>query len=103
MTAIVVGTTPTIVYNFKSVAPSDITTAVLTIKKAGSIVLTKDLTDAEVAESSISWTLTQSETLAIGIGDAEMMLNWVTNQGVRGIGKKEMVTFIRNHITEVMT
>ena len=99
---IVVGTTPTITYTFKSVAPSDITTAVLTIRKAGKIVLTKDLWKATVAESSISWTLTQAETLAIGTGDAEMMLNWVTNQGVRGIGKRETVVFVRNHITEVM-
>ena len=103
MQEIVAGTTPIITYTFTQVRPSDITSAVLTVKRRGSIVLEKSLQTATVTDASISWTLTQSETLAIGIGDAEVMLNWLDANGVRGVGKTTTVRIVPNHISEVMT
>lgn len=84
MLNIIIGTTPTITYNFKVVSPADLTKAILTIKCAGQIILEKTLADAVVGENSLSRTLTQQETLNIGIRSGKMMLNWLTHSGKRG-------------------
>ena len=102
MQEIVSGTTPTITYTFSQVRPSDIESAVLTAKRRGVIVLAKDLEAATVTEESISWTLTQAETLALGIGSVEIMLNWLDANGKRGVGKTVTVSVTPNHIREVM-
>ena len=102
MNEIVSGTTPTITYTFNQVRPSEITSAVLTAKRRGVIVLEKNLAAATVTEESISWTLTQEETLALGIGAVEIMLNWLDANGKRGVGKTATVNVTPNHIREVM-
>lgn len=61
------GTTPTITYTFDTIVVADITECYLTIIQ-GSNVLEKELSDATVGESSLSWTLTQAETLALDAG-----------------------------------
>lgn len=99
---IVRGTTPDIVYSFQTVDPATITSAKLTIRQKKTVTLTKELTDATVGSSSLSFRLTQSETLAIG-GPAEIWLNWLTSAGVRGAAKKLEVNFIYNPVNEVMT
>ena len=48
MTQIIIGTTPTITYKFSIVSPADFSTAILTIKCIGQIILEKTLTDATV-------------------------------------------------------
>lgn len=98
MINIVIGTTPKITYNFQYVAPNSIDVAVFTIKKGGQIILKKYLSSATIDGNTISWRLSQDETLSIGTGIAEILLNWVNSQGVRGVSKKETVTFVRNHI-----
>ena len=103
MTRIIIGTTPTITYTFKVVPVNSIVTAVLTIKQRTSIVLEKTLADATVGENTLSWTLTQEETLAIGARGASIMLNWLTADGVRGASKEEVINGVNNHIREVMT
>ena len=103
MIEIVSGTTPPIEYKFKKVVPTDIVSAFLTIKMSGTIVLKKDLTSATVTDTTISWMLSQEESLALGIGDAEMMLNWLDTNGVHGVGKTVSIRITPNHITEVMT
>ncbi len=50
MTEIIIGTTPTITYTFKTVSPADLTKAILTIKSMGQIILEKTLADAVVEE-----------------------------------------------------
>lgn len=102
MYEIVAGTTPTITYSFSKVKPSDITSAVLTAKMRDVIVLEKALATATVTETAISWTLTQEETLALGIGAVEIMLNWLDANGKRGVGKTATVRVTHNHIREVM-
>lgn len=59
------GTTPTITYSFKVVNPSDIEIAFLTITQAGKKMAELALASAVVGESSVSWQLTQAETLAL--------------------------------------
>lgn len=102
MQEIVAGTTPTITYRFTKVRPSDITSAVLTVKRRGVIVLAKSLETAMVTEDAISWTLTQENTFALGIGTVEIMFNWLDVNGKRGIGKTVTANVTPNHISGVM-
>lgn len=100
-THIIVGTTPTITYTFKIVQVSDIAAAFLTIKERGTIVIEKTLSDAIVGENSLSWTLTQQETLSMK-SPCTMMLNWKTADGTRGASEEVCVTVAPNHKREVI-
>ena len=60
------------------------------------------LSDATIGEDSLSWTLTQEETLSIGARTATMMLNWVTEDGTRGASEQVFITGGDNHIREVI-
>lgn len=102
MTKIIIGTTPTITYKFKVVDVADITVAILTIKERGVNIIELNLSDATVGEDSLSWTLTQEETLLIGTRTATMMLNWKTEDGTRGASEQVFVTGGDNHIREVI-
>ena len=102
MTKIIIGTTPTITYKFKVVDVADITVAILTIKERGVNIIELNLSDATVGEDSLSWTLTQEETLLIGARTATMMLNWKTEDGTRGASEQVYVTGGDNHIREVI-
>lgn len=96
MTQIIIGTTPTITYKFKIVSPSDFRTAILTIKKQSETIIEKTLADATIGEDSLSWTLTQQETLNIGTRFCKMMLNWVTYTGKRGASEETAIQGINN-------
>ena len=102
MTRIIIGTTPTITYKFKVVDVSEITVAILTIKERGTTLIEKTLADATVGEDTLSWTLTQEETLSIGAKSASMMLNWKLADGTRGASDVVLVTGGDNHIREVI-
>ena len=102
MTKIIIGTTPTITYKFKVVDVSEITVAILTIKERGVNIIELNLSDATVGEDSLSWTLTQEETLQLGAKTATMMLNWKTEDGTRGASEQVFVTGGDNHIREVI-
>lgn len=98
---IIRGTTPTIVYTFDVVHVSDISKAVLTIKRNGEIKVERDLTTATVGVDKLSWTLTQAETLSVD-GNAAVMINWVTQDGTRGASAETPVHFTANHKDEVI-
>ena len=102
MTQIIIGTTPTITYKFKIVSPTELEKAILTIKIAGQVILEKTLADATVGEDSLSWTLTQQETLGIGTRSGKMMLNWLTNSGTRGASAETPIMGVTNHKREVI-
>ena len=102
MTEIIIGTTPTITYKFKIVSPTELEKAILTIKIAGQVILEKTLADAVVGEDSLSWTLTQQETLDIGTRSGKMMLNWLTNSGTRGASAETAIMGVTNHKREVI-
>lgn len=102
MIEIAIGTTPTITYSFNIVNPSDIVVAYMTIKVAGEIIIQKDLNEAIVEETTISWTLSQDDTLEIGKRHAKIMLNWVTSDGTRGVSEEKAICGVDNHIPEVI-
>lgn len=102
MTEIIIGTTPTITYKFKIVSPSDFRACILTIKCNGQILIEKTLSDAEIGTDSVSWTLTQSETLSLGTKTAKMMCNWVTRDGTRGASAETVILGVTNHKSEVI-
>ena len=102
MTKIIIGTTPTITYKFKVVDVSEITVAILTIKERGVNIIELNLSDATIGEDSLSWTLTQEETLQIGVKTCTMMLNWKTEDGTRGASEEVYIQGSPNHIREVI-
>ena len=104
MVKIIIGTTPTIHYNFRVADPEDFTAAYLTIKDAaGTEVLRKTLEDATVDTKSIEWKLSQAETLAFDVGaQYSMMVNWLTTDGTRGASATELLICDDNHIREVI-
>ena len=94
MNNIIRGTTPTIKYTFNDIDVSNITAAYLTIKAKTDIE--KDLATASVETDSISWKLTQAETLAFG-DSISIMLNWILQDGTRGASKKEIILVEDNY------
>lgn len=104
MIKIVIGTTPTIKYTFKTVDPADFSEAIMTIKDSRKQEkLRKTLDEATVGTDYVEWTLTQEETLSLGTGSAlSMMLNWLTHGGTRGASAEEAVVAVNNHIREVI-
>lgn len=101
MVEIIRGTTPTITFTFDTVEVSNITTAVLTVKKNNSVLVELNKSTATVDEGTLSWKLSQENTLAVE-GKAEIMLNWVTADGVRGASKTLAVDFKPNHKNQVI-
>lgn len=96
MAEIIKGTTPTIKFTFSNIEVADLAKAIMTVKKNGEIKIEHDLAAATVDENTISWTLSQAETLAVA-GNAEIMLNWLTDEGTRGASNATQVTFTPNH------
>ena len=103
MHTIVVGTTPTIQFKFKTIVPSDLAQAILTVERNNTVIVTKNFADATVGEDAIAWTLSQSDTLLIGVGQRDIMLNWLTANGTRGTSAETKINFIPNHIRAVMS
>ena len=103
MTDIIIGTTPTIIYNFQTVDVADVTVAFFTIKSNGAVMICKTLAEATVGEDALSWTLSQQETLMFCVNQrAHMMINWKLADGTRGASDKTELCFRSNDITEVI-
>ena len=102
MANIIIGTTPTITYKFHIVSPTELSKAILTIERDESILIEKTLESATIEEDSLSWTLSQEETLSLGTKNAKMMVNWVTMDGVRGASEETTITGTNNHKKEVI-
>ena len=94
--AIVRGTTPTIIFSFKEITVSTITEAFLVVKQWDAAKITKDL-DAGTVDSvakTVSWKLTQSETLGLDqTKQAVITCDWLLTDGTRGrsVAKTECV------------
>lgn len=96
MTQIVRGTTPTIIYRFGKVDVANIVVAYLTIKQGGTLLIEKTLSDALVGEATLSWVLTQAETLSPELGDATCMVNWKLADGTRGVSPRTAISIVEN-------
>ena len=103
MSAIVRGTTPTIIYNFSTVDVANIASAELTIKQNGVARISKELEEATTGEGTLAWTLTQAETLSLSRKRAEIYLDWLLSSGIRGAGKTIEVEVVDPGVNEVMT
>lgn len=85
---IVQGTTPTIKYTFSTVDTNDISIAWLTIKQLSKTVIERDLSSAIVEEGSLSWLLTQEESLTLQTKiPATVYLDYLLVNGLRGAGR----------------
>lgn len=102
MASVVIGTTPIIKYEFRVVDVSDITIAYLTIKQNGVVKIEKDLNDAIIGESSISWRLSQRDTLGLKLGSVEYRLNYKLEDGTRGASKLGTFRLLDNDKKEVI-
>ena len=103
MVDIIRGTTPTIIYEFRTVDVASLAVVILTVKSGSVIKLQKDLTDATAGEKSLTWDLTQEETLMFDINErAKMMLNYRLADGTRGASRETELCFRQNHIEEVI-
>lgn len=102
MAKVILGTTPTFKYRFSIVDVSNITTAIMTVKQDGAVVIEKTLSDATADEEALYWTLTQAETLSLKVGFASAMVNWKTSDGTRGASLEEQLNIINNHKKEVI-
>lgn len=85
MATIIRGTTPTITFTFSDIDVSTITVAIMSIKQSGSIKVEKKLANATVGEDSLSWKLTQEETLSFASNtQGTIACDWKLNDGTRG-------------------
>ena len=102
METIIRYTTPTITYRFKVVRPEDISVAYLTIKQGEQTLIEKDLSSATIGTDTLSWTLTQTETMLMGTSAVQVMLNWKTAFGLRGASRKTQILMDTNYKDEVI-
>lgn len=78
-------TTPTIQVEFKTVDPTDIVEAYLTFKYNTGILLTLDISAAEIGEHAISWTLAQEQSKLLPVGSTvRVYCDWKLTDGTRG-------------------
>lgn len=93
MSALISGTTPSVQFIFKNVDPADIAVAYLTVRVGDSVVIEKDITEASVQNNTLTWVLTQEETLRLNVGDTcRICCDWKTSSGVRGRSKMATMT-----------
>ena len=102
MAQIIRGTTPTIQFTFNNVPVGNISTAVMTIRQACAKKAEKDLTEATAGDKTLSWTLTQEESLSLANGVCKIQCNWLLADGTRGASKIYNVEITANQIHEVI-
>ena len=82
-------TTPVIAFNFDDVNVTEITSAYLTVKQLGQVIIERDLTTAEVAHTdsinALAWLLTQTETGKLSKAlNVQICCDWLLSNGLRG-------------------
>lgn len=83
--AIIRGTTPTITFTFSSVEVSNIQVAYLFVQQIDQTLIEKDISAATVDENSLSWELTQEETLSLkDRSRVKIFCDWRLASGLRG-------------------
>lgn len=82
------GTTPTITFTYKTVPVNTISVAWLTMTQRGEVIVDKDLSTATIGIDTLSWTLTQDETLKINPNAiVEIQCRYKTANGYAGASK----------------
>jgi len=92
MATIIRGTTPTITFTFSDFDTSEIDEAVFVIKQGGNIILQRDLTEAYIDETTLSWNLSQEDSFLLNSAlGGVIMCDWLLVNGIRG--RSEVYTF----------
>lgn len=100
---IIRGTTPTIKYTFQVIAGTDLTAAVMTVSQNGTVLITKELAEGVADETSVSWVLSQDDTLKLDADfPARLTLNWKIADGTRGASKAAIASVEENDVSEVI-
>ena len=102
MAQIIRGTTPTIQFTFNYVDVDNISAAILTIKQSCVEKVEKDITEATAGDKTLSWTLTQEESLSLATGACKIQCNWLLAYGTRGASKIYNVEVTANQVIEVI-
>lgn len=103
MDEIIRGTTPTIIFKFQNVVVENITVAYLIVKQPFQAVIEKPLEDAVVEENTLSWTLSQEETLKLMAGrDCLILCDWKLADGTRGNSKTAVYSVVNGGKKEVI-
>ena len=102
MANVIRGTTPTIEYTFNTVNVAQISKAFLTVKENGVVIINKDINDAVVGTKTLSFELSQADTLKMTFPECKVMLNWLLDDGTRGAGEEITLHVYENHLNEVI-
>ena len=103
MNELIRGTTPTIKVTFSTVDVANITVAYLIIKQSAVDRVVKELSLATVDENSLSWLLTQTDTLGLTYGvNCEIYCDWKLTDGTRGRSKIPVLAVTNSGKNEVI-
>lgn len=103
MNEIARGTTPTIRFTFKTIDPSEIVTAYLTLKQNSETIIEKDISSAETGADYIEWKLPQDETKTLDsrypvqvqcrykVGDGTVYASRIYTERVYDILKEDVI------------
>jgi len=96
------GTTPTYVLTFQGVDFTQADEIVVTISDMNEVTIL-ELTP-EATETTLTFSLTQEQTLAMPIGSCLIQVNWLyNNRDKRGASNKAKIEFKKNLKNEVMS
>ena len=99
------GTTPTIMYRFKKVDPANFTEGFLTIRQGPDkrhVALEKTISESIIDGMTISWNLSQQESLKLREGPATIYFNYLLISGMRGVGKSLDIDVVTSGKDEVI-
>ena len=100
--AIVRGTTPTFRLTLPSTVNFDMVRAVYVTFCRNDVVITKEIDSAVIERNVIIVSLTQEETLKLGVGTVEIQVNWITARGIRTASSIATYEFTRQLLLEVL-
>ena len=97
------GTTPTLQFTFETIQATDITVAFLVVSQMGQTKIQKGIETATVDDSTMSFKLTQAETLSLVENrPALVTLDWLTGDGTRGRSVETVFSVDNSGVNEVI-
>ena len=93
------GLTPTIIVTISAVDLTEVAHVYPSLKQGRTIIRPESF---EVSAHQVDVYLTQSETLLLIPGDAEIQINWTYANGQRGATVPKPMTVSANHLREVL-
>ena len=102
--AIPIGTTPTfrLEFNDRDLDLTQMSNVYVTFSY-GKGIITKDKEDLEINENVVNVFLSQEETLNFPVGDVEIQVNWVYDNGIRGASTVVPYKFSKQLLKKVVS